>query len=122
VDEAREHFAAAIEAYERLGAVRDVGRVSAVARAFGIRLGQRGRRRRPTYGWDSLTTTERRVADLVASGLSNPAIGERMFLSRRTVQSHVSHILTKTGLASRVALAAAVASRASTGPMYRASA
>jgi DNA-binding NarL/FixJ family response regulator len=35
-----------------------------------------------------------------------------MFLSRRTVQSHVSHILTKAGLASRVALAAAVASRA----------
>jgi DNA-binding NarL/FixJ family response regulator len=43
-----------------------------------------------------------------------------MFLSRRTAQSHVSHILTKTGLASRVALAAAIASRASTSPMFRA--
>jgi DNA-binding CsgD family transcriptional regulator/predicted negative regulator of RcsB-dependent stress response len=121
-DEARRHFAAALDASEQLGAVRDVGRIAAIARGFGIRHGQRGRRRRPTHGWDSLTSTELRVADLVAAGLSNPAIGERMFLSRRTVQSHVSHILTKTGLTSRVALAAAVASRASASPMYRASA
>ena len=59
----------------------------------------------------SLTTTERRVADLVASGLSNPVIAERMFLSRRTIQTHVSHILTKTGLSSRIELAAAMARR-----------
>ena len=102
---------AAIDAYERIGAVRDVDRVSAAGRAVGIRRGQRGRRRRPTHGWESLTVTERRIADLVASGLSNPVIAERMFLSRRTVQTHVSHVLTKTGLTSRVELAAAIARR-----------
>jgi DNA-binding CsgD family transcriptional regulator/tetratricopeptide (TPR) repeat protein len=109
VDDARRHLVVAIEAYEQLGAVRDVGRVDSAARAVGIRRGRRGHRRRPTHGWDSLTTTERRVADLVASGLSNPVIAERMFLSRRTVQTHVSHILNKTGLTSRVELAAAIA-------------
>jgi DNA-binding CsgD family transcriptional regulator len=102
---------AAIDVYEQLGFVRDVGPLSAVGRAVGLRRGQPGHRRRPTHGWDSLTDTERRVADLVASGLSNPVIAERMFLSRRTVQTHVSHILTETGLTSRVELAAAVARR-----------
>jgi DNA-binding CsgD family transcriptional regulator len=109
--DARGHLIAAIDAYEELGAVRDVDRVDAIARRIGIRRGQRGRRSRPSHGWDSLTTTERRVADLVASGLSNPVIAERMFLSRRTIQTHVSHILTKTGLSSRIELAAAMARR-----------
>jgi DNA-binding CsgD family transcriptional regulator/tetratricopeptide (TPR) repeat protein len=111
VDDARRHLMAAIHADEQTGAVRDVDRVDAAARAAGIRRGWRGQRRRHTHGWESLTTTERRVADLVATGLSNPVIAERMYLSRRTVQTHVSHILTKTGLTSRVELAAAIASQ-----------
>jgi DNA-binding CsgD family transcriptional regulator/tetratricopeptide (TPR) repeat protein len=109
VEDARRHLVAAIDTYERLGAVRDVGRIASAARAAGIRRGQRGRRGRPTHGWESLTSTELRVAGLVASGLSNPVIAERMFLSRRTVQTHVSHILAKIGLSSRVELAAAMA-------------
>ena len=109
--DARGHLIAAIADYEQLGAVRDVDRIDATARRIGIRRGQRGRRSRPSHGWDSLTTTERRVADLVATGLSNPVIAERMFLSRRTIQTHVSHILTKTGLTSRIEIAAAMARR-----------
>ncbi len=103
---------AAMATYEQLGAVRSAARTEAALRAAGIRRGQRGPRRRPTTGWDSLTVTEWRVADLVATGLSNPDIAERMFLSRRTVQTHVSHVLAKTGFTSRVELAAAVARRA----------
>ena len=45
------------------------------------------------------------VADLVAEGLSNPAVAARLYLSRRTVQGHVSSILGKLGVTSRVELA-----------------
>ena len=70
--------------------------------------GRRGARRRPSVGWASLTVTERRVADLVADGLTNPQIGTRLFVSRRTVQTHVSHIFAKLDLSSRAQLAAVV--------------
>jgi DNA-binding CsgD family transcriptional regulator len=58
-------------------------------------------------GWESLTKAEAKMADLVAKGLSNPEIARRLFISRRTVQSHVSHALEKLGLSSRVELAVA---------------
>ena len=53
----------------------------------------------------SLTATEVRIAALVRDGLTNREIGTRLFVSPRTVQSHVSHILQKTGLRSRVEIA-----------------
>ena len=81
-------------------------------RAHGIRRGARGPRRRPKSGWAALTETERKVAALLAEGLSNPDIAARMFTSRRTVQYHVSNILAKLGLSSRVELAALVVRRA----------
>ena len=52
------------------------------------------------------------MAALLAGGLSNPGIAERMFISRRTVQFHVSNILAKLGLSARVELAALVVRRA----------
>jgi DNA-binding NarL/FixJ family response regulator len=51
------------------------------------------------------------VVDLVAEGLTNRQIGERLFISRYTVETHVSHIFTKLGLSSRVELAARAARR-----------
>ena len=53
-----------------------------------------------------LTTGERRVVDLVAEGLSNGAIAERLYVSRYTVESHLKHVFTKLALRSRVELAA----------------
>jgi DNA-binding CsgD family transcriptional regulator len=44
-----------------------------------------GSRRRPKFGWAALTDTEQTVAALLAEGLSNPDIADRMFISRRTV-------------------------------------
>jgi DNA-binding CsgD family transcriptional regulator len=58
-----------------------------------------------TGRWDSLTPAERRVAWLVAEGISNPEIARRLGISARTVQSHVSHALEKLGVTSRVELA-----------------
>jgi DNA-binding CsgD family transcriptional regulator len=46
------------------------------------------------------------VVELVAEGLTNPQIGERMFISRRTVQTHLTHIFGKVGISSRSELAA----------------
>ncbi len=54
---------------------------------------------------DALTPAERRVADLVARGLSNAAVAAELFLSEHTVASHLKHIYVKLGLPSRVALA-----------------
>jgi DNA-binding CsgD family transcriptional regulator len=67
--------------------------------------------RRAVAGWDSLTPAEQRVAPLAAQGLTNPEIGELLFLSRRTVETHLSNIFGKLGIESRVQLAAAVARR-----------
>lgn len=70
-----------------------------------------GRRSRPRSGWESLTPTELKVVALVAEGLTNPQIGDRMFISRRTVQTHLSHIFGKLEIASRSELAAEVTRR-----------
>ncbi len=61
----------------------------------------RGPRRRPATGWASLTPTEREVVRLVAEGLTNPEIGERLFISRRTVQAHLAHVFAKLEISSR---------------------
>jgi DNA-binding NarL/FixJ family response regulator len=53
----------------------------------------------------ALTRCEQRVAELVGEGLTNPQIAGRLYVSPRTVQSHVTHILQKWGYHSRVELA-----------------
>jgi predicted ATPase/class 3 adenylate cyclase/DNA-binding CsgD family transcriptional regulator len=65
----------------------------------------RGERQRPTSGWESLTPTERHVVGLVCQGLPNKAIAARLFISLRTVESHLTHVYAKLGLSSRVQLA-----------------
>jgi DNA-binding CsgD family transcriptional regulator len=65
----------------------------------------RGERKRPTSGWDSLTPAERDVVRLVSEGLANNDIATRLFVSPRTVQTHLTHVYTKLGLSSRVHLA-----------------
>jgi DNA-binding CsgD family transcriptional regulator len=55
------------------------------------------------------------VAALVADGLSNPQIGERLFISRRTVQTHLAHVFAKLDISSRTQLAAQVARRREAG-------
>ncbi|WP_244975427.1 helix-turn-helix transcriptional regulator [Mycobacterium kubicae] len=65
----------------------------------------RGERKRPTRGWDSLTPTELDVVRLVREGLGNKDIAVRLFVSPRTVQTHLTHVFSKLGLTSRLQLA-----------------
>jgi predicted ATPase/DNA-binding CsgD family transcriptional regulator len=75
----------------------------------------RGTRDRPSSGWASLTPTELDVVRLVADGLTNPEIGSRLFISRATVKTHLSHVYAKLDVSNRTELAALASSRA-TGP------
>ncbi|MER7000831.1 AAA family ATPase [Streptomyces sp. NPDC000410] len=91
----------AASSYHELGAAWLLTRMDAAVREYGIRRGGASLRRRPVSGWEALTPTEQRIARLAAQGLSNPDIADRLVSSRRTVQTHVSHILGKLGLHSR---------------------
>jgi predicted ATPase/DNA-binding CsgD family transcriptional regulator len=75
----------------------------------------RGPRRRPPSGWGSLTPTERRVAELLAEGLTNTQVAERMFVSAATVKTHVAHIFKKLDVHNRTELAALVARKSAGG-------
>lgn len=109
-DEAARLVDEAVTIWDGAGATNHIARLDALARAHGVRR----RRSRPagaTHGWVALSPKELEVADLVAEGLSNPVIGERLYISRRTVESHLSHVFTKLGLSNRAQLAAAVVER-----------
>ena len=103
--QAREAFTLAVEVYTALGAAADVARLQATFRAHGIRRGPHAKHRRARSGWDSLTATEIKIAAFVEEGLSNPEIAARLLLSRRTVATHVSHILKKLDVHSRIDIA-----------------
>jgi DNA-binding CsgD family transcriptional regulator len=79
--------------------------------AIAYALRGRGERKRPSSGWDSLTPTELDVVRLVGEGLPNKDIATRLFVSPRTVQSHLRHVYNKLDLTSRVQLAQEAASR-----------
>ena len=110
-DQARPAFTRAVEIYTSLGAAADVARLQARFRAHGIRRGPRAKHRQARSGWDSLTPTETKIAALVRGGLSNPEIAAKLLLSRRTVATHVSHILKKLDVHSRTDIAREAALR-----------
>jgi DNA-binding NarL/FixJ family response regulator len=101
---------AALETFERLDAPRQADAAAALLRSLGARPAPGPR----TEG--TLTKRELEVLELLGLGLSNPAIAERLFISRKTVEHHVSRILGKLGLRSR-AEAAAYAARSKLGSM-----
>ncbi|MEA2450197.1 MAG: hypothetical protein QOG63_2129, partial [Thermoleophilaceae bacterium] len=104
--EARELLAAGGEAAHRLGAVA----VAERARDELVRAGAKPRRHALT-GVDSLTASERRVADLAADGLSNRDIAQSLFVTVKTVELHLSSAYRKLGIRSRTQLAAALPRR-----------
>jgi DNA-binding CsgD family transcriptional regulator len=108
---ARSAFNQAMAAYLRLGAAADIRRIRARLRPHGIRPGSRTAHRRATTGWDSLTDAEEKVVLWVGEGYSNPEIAGRLSISRRTVETHVAHVLRKLGLRSRRDIMLAVQAR-----------
>jgi DNA-binding CsgD family transcriptional regulator/tetratricopeptide (TPR) repeat protein len=102
------HLRESIEIHETIGATRDVARLEADLRSLGVRRGRRSARRRPQTGWKSLTSTEMSVARLVADGLRNREIADRLFVSPRTVETHLTHVFGKLGISSRTELVAIV--------------
>ncbi|WP_279627984.1 helix-turn-helix transcriptional regulator [Gordonia lacunae] len=109
-DRARDLARRAMRLTRGMGATTSSARVASRLRPLGIRLDP-AVRDRPTHGWESLTKTETTVAELVATGMSGGEIADRLFISTRTVQTHVSHALAKLGLRTRVELAAFVVGR-----------
>ncbi|OBA57606.1 transcriptional regulator [Mycobacterium sp. 1100029.7] len=82
----------------------DEGAALSIEEAIAYAQRGRGVRGRPASGWESLTPTELDVVRLVAEGLPNKDIGARLFISPRTVQSHLTHVYAKLGITSRVQL------------------
>lgn len=98
----------ALSRYAKAGARFEFDRARADFRAAGIRVRQPVRSR-PVLGWEALTPAERVIAGLVEQGLSNGEIARQRTVSRRTVETHVSHILAKLELRSRSDLIMAAA-------------
>lgn len=101
---------AALAIFERLGSRRDAGRAAAVLRSLGVtvRLGSDG-------GLHQLSRREREVVPLLAEGLSNAEIAQRLFVTPKTVEHHVTSILSKLGLRTRAEVAAWAARQTAAG-------
>jgi len=103
-DAAVETLGHSLALYTEVGATWDARRVRSRLRELGVR--RRLDTAEPeTEGWGALTASELSVARLVAEGLTNREVAERLFVSPHTVNSHLRHVFTKVGINSRVELA-----------------
>ncbi len=100
---------AALASFERLGAVHDAGEAARLLRELGV-SSRTGKRR-----YEALSQRETEVLALLAHGLSNREIAARLVISAKTVEHHVSQILSKLGLRSRAEAAAYAASHSMNG-------
>ena len=94
---------------EEMGAGTELRLAEQRLRALGVRTWRRGRKAGGADPLDGLSEREREIAHRVASGASNPEIAAALFLSRKTVERHVSNILAKLGIRNRTELAGALA-------------
>jgi DNA-binding CsgD family transcriptional regulator len=99
----------ASEVADATGATTERAHIDQLLRRLGIRTWRRGPRAKPTGDLAVLSDREREIANLIAGGASNPEIASALFLSRKTVERHVSNILGKLEVKNRAQLAATVA-------------
>ena len=104
VEAAIEALDGALVVYAAAGATWDAGRVRGRLRDHGVRRRLVTRERAET-GWPAMTDSELAVARLVAQGLTNREVAERLFVSPHTVSSHLRSIFAKLDVNSRLALA-----------------
>ncbi|MFG3206638.1 LuxR C-terminal-related transcriptional regulator [Streptomyces sp. NPDC048192] len=98
---ARSRLTAALTVFQRLGAGPWAARTSAELRAAGRNQSLPAAE---GTGTESLTAQELEIALLAAEGLTNKQIGERLFLSHRTVSTHLYRVFPKLGITSRATL------------------
>jgi DNA-binding CsgD family transcriptional regulator len=108
VAEARMPARSALEMFDALGATPWAERAREELRA------SRQTRHAPCGSWRQLTEQEQQIAELVAQGLSNREIGQRLYISHRTVGSHLYHVFPKLGVASRAQLQTLIGKSAAT--------
>ncbi len=108
-DAAREQFERAESAFGTCGALREADAAARELRRLGHRVSRRARGPMKRAGLDDLSSREREVAGLVASGMTNREVAQTLFLSEKTVGSHLARIYDKLGVHSRAVLAAMVA-------------
>ncbi len=97
--DARTHLTAALDTFQRLGAAPWAARAGSELRATGLTIGHLA-----GTGPASLTPQQRKIATLAAAGLTNKQIGERLYLSPRTVATHLHQLFPKLGVTTRAAL------------------
>jgi len=91
-----------------MGAVRFRDEAARELRRLGRRVGARRRRAAGGPGLASLSGREREIAELVARGRTNREIAAELFLSEKTIESHLSKVFAKLGVSGRVAVAETV--------------
>jgi DNA-binding CsgD family transcriptional regulator len=94
---------------EETGAATERAHIDQLLRQLGVRTWRRGSRLRATGDLSVLSDREREIANLITGGASNPDIARTLFLSRKTVERHVSSILAKLEVKNRAQLAARMA-------------
>lgn len=108
---AAEEFRQAGDAAAAVGASTEKQLAELALRRLGVRTWRRGQARAGENPLDRLSQREREIGTLIAAGHSNPEIASRLFLSRKTVERHVSNILARTGARNRTDLARQLSSR-----------
>jgi len=103
------HLTAAAEQAEACGAERVAAEANHQLRRAGVRVGKGGRRAAGSHGLDALSEREREIAGLIGDGLTNREIGARLFLSEKTIETHLTRVFQKLGARSRAQVAAEVA-------------